>query len=275
MELRFSKTIFLDLINQVPFWISGVVAIANLEDLHRVFASMPPRYETTSSAPPTPPIIHAPPLKHPRTSVSSPSITSGTSSHHNPRRPSSSLFSLSKWTRKTSAAGTANAAAEIHTIAEESPAQADLLCHICLRDLKRHEYIELECTHNFHAHCFKNVSPSSSNAMALDCLEWRLMGSPLAVPCVAPRAAPKNTALPFCNDSNTSAPAPNIIPTTTSQAPPPSTPTPNPHPTSSTTIPHPQASPPPSAVSPQQLFPCPSRHQTLTPRPHSSTSPAA
>src|ERR1700685_1830066 len=88
-------------------------------------------------------------LRNPTPYIPAPSITSST-------RPSSSLFSLSKWTRKTSASASASNA-EIHTIAEESPVQHDLLCHICLRDLRRVEYTELECGHNFHSHCFKNV----------------------------------------------------------------------------------------------------------------------
>jgi hypothetical protein len=80
-------------------------------------------------------------------------------SHH--RQPS--IFStFSKWIgNRTSSATMSNSIAEdIHTTAGDSwTPSSGLLCAICLRDIHRQGIAELECGHNFHSNCIKNVPP--------------------------------------------------------------------------------------------------------------------
>ena len=83
---------------------------------------------------------------------------------HN-RQPS--IFSsFSKWTgnRTPSAGASCNSITEnIHTIAGDSrTSSSGLLCALCLRDLHRQGIAELECGHNFHSHCLKNVISKAS-----------------------------------------------------------------------------------------------------------------
>lgn len=64
---------------------------------------------------------------------------------------SSSLFPLSKWTRRSSPT-------EVQSFAETPYSQREHLCAICLRDLNQAVHIDLECGHQFHSHCLKQVS---------------------------------------------------------------------------------------------------------------------
>lgn len=94
------------------------------------------------------------------------------------RRQPSIFSSFSKWTgNRTPSPGRScnSTTAYINTIGGDSrTSSSGLLCAVCLRDLHRQGIAELDCGHNFHSHCIKNV-PSQS-----ECSNF----SPLNVLCV-------------------------------------------------------------------------------------------
>lgn len=106
-----------------------------------------------------PPRIQEPPCTHPprttRSSTTSSSMSAMSSPSIKSTHRQSSIFAsaFSKWTGRRSSSGETNS---IRAATIAGPPHIELVCAHCLRDFTG-KGAELECGHNFHIHCIKNV----------------------------------------------------------------------------------------------------------------------